>query len=185
MKKLRFALIEALIITSGSFQRNDLITMMKMSSAKATRTISFYQEKSPTNIRYDSSEKCYVKGEEFVPVLFDDERHALQFLKDIMGYEDGDKTFRNNAITAWILNNGSMSRAEIKSVFLFEDAQVTRTVADYKKLMPTVKTESGKGLCFPKPVKESNYTYASRRLKNSINRLASFNATAAQIYNEN
>lgn len=50
--------------------------------AKVSRVFTIYREGKPTNMRYDNSRKCYVKGFVFEPIHLKDES-ATRFLSAI------------------------------------------------------------------------------------------------------
>ena len=63
MERLRF--IEFLLGQYGNFNRSAIMYYFGVGEAQATRDISCYSEIAPSNIDYDASARCYVKGREF------------------------------------------------------------------------------------------------------------------------
>lgn len=74
--------IDAYLLTFGEINTQVMMQKFDICRAKASRVFTIYREGRPTNMRYDSSRKCYVKGFVFEPIHLKDES-ATRFLAAI------------------------------------------------------------------------------------------------------
>ncbi|KAE8175720.1 MULTISPECIES: hypothetical protein [Photobacterium] len=74
--------IDAYLLIFGEINTHVMMQKFDICRAKASRVFTIYREGRPTNMRYDSSRKCYVKGFVFEPIHLKDES-ATRFLAAI------------------------------------------------------------------------------------------------------
>lgn len=74
--------IDAYLLIFGEINTQVMMQKFDICRAKSSRVFTIYREGRPTNMRYDSSRKCYVKGFIFEPIHLKDES-ATQFLAAI------------------------------------------------------------------------------------------------------
>ena len=66
-KRLEF--IEFRLFWEGSVRRSDIMKAFDVSEPQASKDLSMYRERAPTNARYDTREKRYVAADSFQPVF--------------------------------------------------------------------------------------------------------------------
>ncbi|MCD9492599.1 hypothetical protein GLP30_17250 [Photobacterium phosphoreum] len=74
--------IDAYLLIFGEINTHVMMQKFDICRAKASRVFTIYRKGRPTNMRYDSSRKCYVKGFVFEPIHLKDES-ATRFLAAI------------------------------------------------------------------------------------------------------
>ena len=82
LDKVLLKYIDAYLLTFGEINTHVMMQKFDICRAKASRVFTIYREGRPTNMRYDSSRKCYVKGFVFEPIHLKDES-ATRFLAAI------------------------------------------------------------------------------------------------------
>ena len=74
--------IDAYLLVFGEINPHVIMRKFSLGRIKSSRIFTVYREGRPTNMRYDSSRKCYVKGFVFEPLHLKDES-APRFLAAI------------------------------------------------------------------------------------------------------
>ena len=74
--------IDAYLLVFGEINTQVMMKKFDICRAKSSRVFTIYREGRPTNMHYDSSRKCYVKGFVFEPIYLKDES-ATRFLAAI------------------------------------------------------------------------------------------------------
>ncbi|MBY3790696.1 hypothetical protein HPQ32_20415 [Photobacterium carnosum] len=74
--------IDAYLLIFGEINTQVMMRKFDICRAKSSRIFTIYREGRLTNMHYDSSRKCYVKGFVFEPLHLKDES-ATQFLAAI------------------------------------------------------------------------------------------------------
>ncbi|MEC6816974.1 hypothetical protein VXS05_18315 [Photobacterium toruni] len=82
LDKVLLKYIDAYLLVFGEINTRVMMQKFDICRAKSSRLFTIYREGRPTNMRYDSSRKCYVKGVVFEPTHLKDES-ATQFLAAI------------------------------------------------------------------------------------------------------
>lgn len=79
-KRLEF--IDFRLFWDGSFNRKDLVDFFGISEQQASSDISQYQARADKNLKYDRSQKTFVRSEDFEPVFIGpfSDRHLLQLM---------------------------------------------------------------------------------------------------------
>jgi hypothetical protein len=74
--------IDAYLLVFGEINTHVIMQRFAICRAKSSRIFTVYREGRPTNMHYDSSRKCYIKGFVFEPIYLKDES-ATRFLAAI------------------------------------------------------------------------------------------------------
>ena len=96
----RLEFIEFRLFWDGVLQRSDIMKKFSVSAPQASKDIKAYRESAPTNIEYDSSQKCFIAGETFgskhyVP-------NAARYLAQIGAIESGTISVDDTLISSLI-----------------------------------------------------------------------------------
>ena len=80
--KVLLKYIDAYLLVFGEINTHVIMRKFSIGRIKSSRIFTVYREGRPTNMHYDSSRKCYVKGVVFEPIHLKDES-ATRFLAAI------------------------------------------------------------------------------------------------------
>jgi hypothetical protein len=97
-QRRRLEFIEFKLLWDGRLNRSDLINFFGISVPQASLDFAKYRELAPGNAAYDSTEKTYVAGNPFAPVLVPDSSDF--YLNRILAVESGDLDL-NSAVLGW------------------------------------------------------------------------------------
>src|SRR5260370_13673126 len=86
-QKRRLEFIEFRLLWDGRVNRADLINFFGISVPQASLDFAKYRELAPANAVYDSTDKTYVAGSSFAPVLVSNS--ADLYLNRILAVESG------------------------------------------------------------------------------------------------
>lgn len=82
----RLAYIDFRLFFLGALTRNDIIERFGTKEAAATRDITEYKDKAPENLKYDATNKIYVRCETFKPLF----EYEPQKVLSLLAYGFGD-----------------------------------------------------------------------------------------------
>lgn len=82
LDKVLLKYIDAYLLVFGEINTCVIMRKFSIGRIKSSRIFTVYRGGRPTNMRYDSSRKCYVKGFVFEPIHLKDES-ATRFLATI------------------------------------------------------------------------------------------------------
>lgn len=82
LDKVLLKYIDAYLLVFGEINTHVIMRKFSIGRIKSSRIFTVYREGRPTNMRYDSSRKCYVKGVVFESIHLKDES-ATRFLAAI------------------------------------------------------------------------------------------------------
>ncbi|OEJ64566.1 WYL domain-containing protein [Magnetovibrio blakemorei] len=83
----RLEFLEFRLFWEGRFNRKDIVEFFGVSNPQASADIHRYQDLAPNNIRYDGSQKFFVRGDDFKPILITPD--ANRYLAQLRSISDG------------------------------------------------------------------------------------------------
>lgn len=75
--------IDAFLMLHGKIQTNDVCEAFAVGRAKASKMFTVYREEKPSNMRYETTLTCYVKGVNFEPAFLSKSITPFTFLASV------------------------------------------------------------------------------------------------------